>query len=117
MGGTANEAADRRVCERVGLRRQVVLASAGRGVAEGTLVNVSLGGVLVALTHDAGGFTPGQSVELRLSQESQARAYACEVVRAGNGLLGLSIDPNSAARFVLEATRGVFVQKPATGSA
>jgi hypothetical protein len=110
-----NDAAERRSCGRSEFRRPVVLASTDGHVAEGALVNVSLGGVLVALTLEPGRFEPGQAVELRLPQGSQARFYACEVVRAGHGLIGLSLHPSGAARFVLDITRGLFAQKPAAG--
>jgi hypothetical protein len=112
MDKAMDDAADQRTCERTGLRRPVVVAPAGGTAVAGTLVNVSLGGVLVELAERSAGFSLGQAIELRLSTAQQGRPYACEVVRVDAGLLGLAIDRKAAAKFGLEITRGMFSRKP-----
>lgn len=99
---------EQRVCERATLRRPVeVIADDGR-VFPGVLINVSLGGMLVEVARGESGFARGQAIDLRLDPASEVAAYRCTVQRAGDDLLGLSLDRKLAAKFGLAVTRGMF---------
>lgn len=104
------DAADLRVCERIGLSRSVTVTGVDGLVVEGGLINVSLGGVSVELTGGTDHFARGQVVALRLSSKDEAAPYGCAVMWADKGLLGLSIDRKSAARLALELTHGMFAR-------
>ena len=107
---------EQRVCDRATLRQPVVVVAAKGETVDGTLINVSLGGMLVELPTGAGGFEHGQDIELRLVPTDKGRSYSCKVMRVGDGMIGLSIDRKLAARFGLDLTRGMFSRsRPASG--
>ena len=109
--------AEQRVCDRAALRQPVVIVPTEGEAVDGMLVNVSLGGMLVELAQGADGFERGQDIELQLMPRSSERSYRCKVMRAGDGMIGLSIDRKLAARFGLDLTREMFSRsRPASGS-
>lgn len=115
LGGTRmDDIAEHRVCERATLRRAVAVSAGGASAISGTLVNVSLGGVLVEVPSGAG-FAVGQRVNLRLASDPAIDSFPCTVVRARDDLLGLSVDRELAARFGLKVTRGTFTRRGAIG--
>lgn len=109
-----DDIAENRVCERATLRRAVEVTADDDGTVHGTLVNVSLGGVLVEVPAGAG-FATGQRVKLRLASDPAIDSFSCTVVRARDDLLGLSVDRELAARFGLKVTRGTFIRRGAAG--
>jgi hypothetical protein len=110
MTGQPESASDQRICDRTALRQAIVIRCSKVGAVTGHLVNVSLGGVLVELPGGMDAFAEGDTVALCLSPDDSASHFACRVVRSHNDQLALTVARNSAARFGLALTRGLFAK-------
>ena len=106
---------DKRVCQRVGLNKQVRLKLADGQLINGITEDVSLGGVRISID-DAFGYNIEKTeqmavLQIRFTDGQLSPEYPCTIVRCDTDSVCLQLDKKKAASFGMMMTRGALKQK------
>lgn len=107
---------EKRICQRIGLNKQVQLKLADGQIINGITEDLSLGGLKI-ITEDTLESETIKDVEqiallqIKFMDGQLSSEYPCTVVRCGTGSLSLKLDKKKAASFGMMLTSGTFKQK------
>jgi hypothetical protein len=106
---TNNDNEEKRVCQRIPLKKRVVLEAENGALINGETDNGSLGGILVLTRDNLGALQMGSQLSLYLIIDNKrSRAFPCCVTRISHCAIGLQLDRKVAAAFGLLLTKDMF---------
>lgn len=113
MANSSTKYSDRRACDRIEHRRDVVLRLGEEFSIEGYTNDLSLGGVCVLIEDEIESNYVGQSAYLSIKGENGQLSpeFSGTVVRINSDSICLKFDRENAARFGMMITRGIFRKK------
>ena len=110
------EQAEKRLCQRIKLNRQMQLTLADGQIIRGVTENISLRGMRI-ITHDIHETRQTDteqtaSIQIKFANEQLSPAYPCSIVRYESDSVCLQLDSKKAASFGMMLTRGTLKKVP-----
>lgn len=104
---------ERRICERIVLNRNVLVALINGQQLNGITIDISLGGVCIAVQEKLEHNLQQQTAQLFIKDKegNLSPEFPCTIVRQGGDSLCLKLDRAKSSKFGMMLTKGLFKKK------